>query len=472
MAPTGGTRISQSSFESVKFKCCATKNSNTVFCILCNNVFHGSCLTRDVKDYIKIDDRSIICCEQVDITYKNAVYKVDKEKGIGNLKLFVKSVIEENKRLNDKLNSLTEEVLNKSSIIDMESSGALNDDVNIWKERYIFTKKENELLIDKNTLLLDQTTLLKEKINYLNNICSESEVSYAKVCEEGKVHNLNEKNKYAFPPLIVRCKENITETPETIIKEIKSSLNPILDGFTAKLSKAKNHVKILCENEKDCSKVNKLLKERTQDKYEIKKIELNNPMIKIINITNNYTQQELADIIARQNDLQHEHVLINVRYIRSMSKKGGKNNSSGRLQSEMARNRESFVAFVEVDPLTHKILMKNSRVKIGWEYCKIFEDFNLNRCFKCSSYGHSSKKCFNNTTCSKCAGNHDSSACTSNKIMCANCNRSNQSYHKSYNVEHAAYDYDKCEFFKNLEKQYRLRVNYDFTKYIESIHSG
>lgn len=88
-------------FSDNNFECCPNRKSNVVYCILCNATYHPSCLARDVnKDFIKIDEKTVICCEEVSLTYKNLVYKVDKECDISNLKLFVKTVIAEIEKLN------------------------------------------------------------------------------------------------------------------------------------------------------------------------------------------------------------------------------------------------------------------------------------------------------------------------------------------------------------------------------------
>lgn len=138
--------------------------------------------------------------------------------------------------------------------------------------------------------------------------------------------------------------------------------------------------------------MNELFKVMTNNKFEIKKINFNNSMIKIINISCNYTQQK----IAKQNYLTH-----NMRYIKSLLKKAVRNKSSGMYLGEMLISKEVHL-LKYLDPLSYDMLMKNNRVKIGWEYCKLYEYFHTNTCYKCFGYGHSNKKCLNTSICALC----------------------------------------------------------------------
>lgn len=482
MAPTGGARVSPPlTFERSEFKCCS-KKCNAVYCIFCGSVYHISCLTRDLPKSKKIDEKTIICCEDVNLTYKDMVFKVDKEIDISNLKLFVKMVIAENNKLVDTNNNLLKQIseLNNNSCI-MEIDTSLShgsDDMNLWQERFLFTKKENDLLIEKNKLLTEKIDMLVQKIN--NKELDKkiiNTLTYSKVCKEGV--SITNNNKTAdsnyLPPLIVKSKENSQISTDLIFNVIKEQLNPAVDNFVAKLTKTKNHVKIQCVKEDDCEKIKQLIDTRTENKFDIVKTTLKNPMIKIVNITNKYTNNELAEILKRQNNLIHTNTNVQVKYIKEINqnmvniKKSKQNNQKEinqqsyavRVQSKNKTNMH-YTAFVELDPLSYNILMQVGKIRIGWDYCKIFEELNLNRCFKCNGYGHNSKKCRNQLSCAICADSHESNGCKCTNKVCVNCKRYNDKYGIKYNIDHAAYEYEKCEFFKNLRYKYRMQVNYNY----------
>ena len=67
------------------------------------------------------------------------------------------------------------------------------------------------------------------------------------------------------------------------------------------------------------------------------------------------------DKLISQNNLIHEEVNIVVNYIKTNT----------------FNNRTNYTAFVEVDPFSFSLKMKNKKVYIGWKVCKVFEDLNI-----------------------------------------------------------------------------------------------
>ena len=57
--------------------------------------------------------------------------------------------------------------------------------------------------------------------------------------------------------------------------------------------------------------------------------------------------------------------------------------------------------------------MKDKKIYIGSQRCKIFDEFNLNICYNCCNYNHNSKKCTNDKKCPKCAEKHTLDECKS-----------------------------------------------------------
>lgn len=72
---------------------------------------------------------------------------------------------------------------------------------------------------------------------------------------------------------------------------------------------------------------------------------------------------------------------------------------------------------------------------IVWEKYK--SKIQILQCYKCQSFGHSSKNCFKTPKCVKCAGPHPSSDCidsTSVVIKCANCGEPHSANNKACSV--------------------------------------
>ena len=91
---------------------------------------------------------------------------------------------------------------------------------------------------------------------------------------------------------------------------------------------------------------------------------------------------------------------------------------------------------------------------MGWQRYKVFEDFNVNRCYNCNGYGHSAKKCKEKISCKFCAEEHDGKVCpdTSQK-KCSCCAKANDKYKLNLNTNHYAFEENLCgtyKYFKNV----------------------
>ena len=69
--------------------------------------------------------------------------------------------------------------------------------------------------------------------------------------------------------------------------------------------------------------------------------------------------------------------------------------------------------------------MSTKSVFLDHEKCKVYDEFNINRCKNCCSYYNSHKKCTEKfrrpQTCYKFSENHDPNICRSEVKKCANC---------------------------------------------------
>ncbi|KAF6197393.1 hypothetical protein GE061_020251 [Apolygus lucorum] len=59
---------------------------------------------------------------------------------------------------------------------------------------------------------------------------------------------------------------------------------------------------------------------------------------------------------------------------------------------------------VQVSPVMRKHLLDIGRVKLIWFSCRIQDNINVSRCYKCQLYGHVSSVCRNKQICGWCAG--------------------------------------------------------------------
>ena len=87
------------------FKCCATKQFSYYFCVICNGVFHPSCLERDFKHHSKLEKHKILCA-------KECRNKFNENKDIQKKVLNVDNLQKENYQLKCQLKEREQEIEN------------------------------------------------------------------------------------------------------------------------------------------------------------------------------------------------------------------------------------------------------------------------------------------------------------------------------------------------------------------------
>jgi len=65
----------------------------------------------------------------------------------------------------------------------------------------------------------------------------------------------------------------------------------------------------------------------------------------------------------------------------------------------------------EVDVKTHDVMLKEGRVKIELNICRVINYIGILRCYKCRGYYHFTRDCKKEEICGQCAGGHASKEC-------------------------------------------------------------
>ncbi|KMQ86554.1 hypothetical protein RF55_14429 [Lasius niger] len=125
--------------------------------------------------------------------------------------------------------------------------------------------------------------------------------------------------------------------------------------------------------------------------------------------------QEIIETIRVQNELCEESREIHMRILKKgiMIKK--------RNEQEGRRSEEDGTLIIETDGETHKKLVENGKLNLGWRRCRVYDFVSVLRCFKCWGYNHMTKHCENHETCQFCAGRHNGKDCKSTEKRCINC---------------------------------------------------
>lgn len=229
-------------------------------------------------------------------------------------------------------------------------------------------------------------------------------------------------------------KPKINQDTKTTRKEILDNIRP--SDMNIKINGIKENkngtVIISCEGEEDATTLEAKIKEKLVTNYEIRKSLLRDPRIKIVGIIENYNEEDLEKEIKQHNSFLKDNIKI--------------------LHIKRNNNRNNSTAYAEINPSSYEELMHYGRLRTEWQYCRVFEDFNVNRCYKCNGYNHVAKNCKNEIICSKCArtGHTDKECENEHDQRCINCIKENKNYKKSYETNHTAYDHNKCETYKKL----------------------
>lgn len=126
----------------------------------------------------------------------------------------------------------------------------------------------------------------------------------------------------------------------------------------------------------------------------------------------------MLDAIKVQNEMNEEMDGINMRIV----KRGVM------VKKYEQEGRKDGTLIIETDSETHKKLIKNGKLNLGWRRCRVYDFVSVLRCFKCWGYNHMAKHCKKEEVCHHCAGNHNSKNCKSTSKRCTNCMERNKMY--------------------------------------------
>ncbi|XP_071652277.1 uncharacterized protein [Temnothorax longispinosus] len=230
-------------------------------------------------------------------------------------------------------------------------------------------------------------------------------------------------------------------------------------GIT-RLRKGNNGTVIVgCDNEGELKKLKTTVQNKMGEEYKImepKKIE---PKIKIINVGKEEMELKevnLIEAIKKQNKIDEIREGFYIRVVKRIVKEGRNDNMH-------VSGKEEGSLILEVDDVTHELMLKREKINIGWRKCRVFNYFSVKRCYKCWGYYHIAKYCTRQDTCHRCAGNHKANECTISKKRCVNCMYKVKTYNLKINDEHDALSME-CPTFKRALEEEKRRTGWGATK--------
>lgn len=237
--------------------------------------------------------------------------------------------------------------------------------------------------------------------------------------------------------LVIRPKAN--QDSSKTKEAIRKVMNPLelQVGITQFKDVKDGGVLIKCKTKTELDKIKNSVDKKLKAKYDIKSPEKKNPRIKIVDIEENLQNEELEEIITKQNMfMQHEGSLFKVVVVKKM--------------------KSRYMCIAECDPTTFKNIMSNKdqRLFVNFSYCRVFEHFSLFRCYKCGVYDHKAEECQNVSTCLICMKtDHVTKDCTRETTCCVNCTKSNNELKTTFNTSHSLFDHCCPIYIRKIQNQ-------------------
>lgn len=239
-----------------------------------------------------------------------------------------------------------------------------------------------------------------------------------------------------------RNNQECKKTIEAIQKNLKPASLEV--GITELKNIKEGGVVIKCKSKEEQEIIKKAAEKKLNKNYEIKAPNLKNPCIKVVDIDDNLSGDELLKLIKKQNtSVLHDNSELRVKVIKKMKTK--------------------FMAIIESDPNTFKKIMDQNYLFIDWSKCRVFEYVSVYRCFKCGGFDHHIESCKSQTKCLKCTSlDHITENCESNTPKCYNCIEIKQKLKIEIDVNHSIFDITCPVYLRKVENQKKKINNTSF----------
>ncbi|CAG9764833.1 unnamed protein product [Ceutorhynchus assimilis] len=277
----------------------------------------------------------------------------------------------------------------------------------------------------ENFLLKVFVSQLQEKSEMYQNECTVLKSDLCKMKKE--ITDLKDKNSTAIFPgsqtiSHVSFADKVKCKPESIIivkpkqkqesaetkREIRQRINP--SGISvSKFRQGKDGAVIIgCEDRKEIVSLRSKLEETLGAEYLIAEPAMRKPKLKVANlngsdIDRDESDEDIVKQIVKWNNLTC-HNSFHMRVVKR------------------SQNRHKNVdLIIEVDPITHKVLLDRVKINFGWSRAYVFNHVHILQCYNCMGFNHWAKDCSAAKVCSRCSGNHSFKDCESADLKCVNC---------------------------------------------------
>lgn len=245
------------------------------------------------------------------------------------------------------------------------------------------------------------------------------------------------------PVLIVKAKN--PDQVKNVRELVTNALDPTVDPVRNMRETARGDVILQCKEAADIDIVRTKLNALMNEPLEVSTPKEHCPKIKIVGFEDGYAGgDKLVEALRKQNaTIFTEASIVTVDHT-------------------SARNKTNSVsATLSLDMSTFKRVLFAKRVFVGWHSCRVYQQVDVLRCFKCNEYGHIAKSCTSAVfVCPLCAENHRLEECkSSDRLKCINCVRNNEKYKTSCDVNHSAMSM-KCPILSEKTEKRKNNIRY------------
>lgn len=233
-------------------------------------------------------------------------------------------------------------------------------------------------------------------------------------------------------PLFILRPIDAEQTSDATQAELRNVIDPIASNIRGTRQIKNGGVLITCEDSSSSSKCQEDLILKLGEKYNVKPLQQNRPLLKIVGLYAKMSEDQLVSSICAQNDSCDENSRIKL--------------------VEMKIHQNGVTAIIETDITSYENILITGRLNVEFERCRVFPYIRITRCFKCQEYGHIAKYCKKSELCGKCGEEHNSDHCTSNAAKCVNCSYAKEVLKINQDIDVHHYSWSvKCPVYKRKQ---------------------
>lgn len=241
-----------------------------------------------------------------------------------------------------------------------------------------------KLLVIMNTInVYDERSVRNE--NKLDSLCEE--IKQMKSVNNNKCVNLNnvqtadQRVKPTYADQVKRSKNSVIfikpkndQNGKKTENDFKNSVDPCAVNVNKIQKGPKGGLAVICENNDDCSEIEKIVNEKLGDDYTVNKQVECAYKLKIVGIGDDLSENEIVESLKGQNEFLKD-VDITV------------------LSKYNVKRNKSINVIIKVEETAFNKCMDIGFVKIKWSKCRVFESLSIMVCYKCQGYNHRADIC-------------------------------------------------------------------------------